>query len=390
MRLAADTNVLPTIAGPDGSKSAPLHCVFPKPFRASYRWNLVSPNVTLIVLFLAFVGPLAAQTNAPVIQPADATAGEAVNAKIASPRPPTFPTEFTNKAGMVLRSIRVQQAYPNGIVVSCVLPNNVRDLEIISFTELSPEWRARYGYDPKKAAAYEEKERRRREMFAPPPDTRTVEERMAEYYKSPAGQLELAFENETRIRLEEEHRQAEALRLSIAGKQTEEASRRLAADPAKHSRSDSGGNSYSQNEAPYYGNTVPRESPSVQAPRGAESAGFTTRIGTPAQVEETDWNSYGVSSRISMGNPTRIRNTALGNYTALSGNIASEPTIRMVEPTVRIGEPTTRIVGTEWHSSRDSQGNTVRGTTERIGGTEWHTLRDSQGNTVRGTSTRWP
>lgn len=78
---------------------------------------------------------------------------------------------ITTKSGTVYRFVRVQQAYPNALVISCIKPNGVRDLESINFEDLSEDLQRKYKYDPAKAKQYHEREQERHETFKSVPTT---------------------------------------------------------------------------------------------------------------------------------------------------------------------------------------------------------------------------
>lgn len=92
-----------------------------------------------------------------------------------------FPEQFTNSSGTIYRNIRFQQPYPEGVAISYMRPDRVREMEIIKWKELSPELKAGFGYDPKKEAAYEEKERGRRNSPSAPNRTKSAEQLWDEY-----------------------------------------------------------------------------------------------------------------------------------------------------------------------------------------------------------------
>src|SRR5258706_13023147 len=104
-----------------------------------------------------------AQSNQQPVQATHPTTSGAAKATTNTFKPPQFPTEFTNRAGVVYRNIRVQQAYTDGVLISYVDLKNVRALETIRFTELSPELQKYYGYDSKNSAAFKERQRQLRD-----------------------------------------------------------------------------------------------------------------------------------------------------------------------------------------------------------------------------------
>lgn len=126
------------------------------------------------VLALAYVClPILADTNhvfqdwspsgpAPVSRPATP-----VPEKVQEPA--DTPGTITTVSGKTYRFIRIQQAYPDALVISYIKWTGMRELESIKFSDLPVFFQRKYNYNPTNAAAYEMQAAKKLEALTPTP-----------------------------------------------------------------------------------------------------------------------------------------------------------------------------------------------------------------------------